>query len=66
MSKDEYPSEKSCKTCRFLVRFTAKNGTWMDVCTSEEPDEEDEGWFKVDVMDTEEFDCSFCLNYKVN
>lgn len=55
---------KSCSKCKFLRKYTAENGSWMNVCESEEPDEEDDGLWKVVVIDTEQFDPSYCLNFK--
>jgi len=58
-------SEKSCLKCRFLVKYQAENGHWMNVCEAEdaEPKEED-GLYSVTTVVTDEFDASFCLLFK--
>ena len=57
-------SEKLCNKCKWLKRYTSEDGkTWMDVCESEEPDCEDDGLYRVTVVDAEEFDASHCLNF---
>lgn len=62
---EEVIVEKACKNCSWLKRFTAKDDSWMDVCTSQEPDEETEGLYTVYIVDQSEFDASLCLNFTV-
>jgi len=50
--------------CKWLRKYTAENGSWLDLCESEEPDEEEEGLFKVTIIETDRFDSSECLNFK--
>lgn len=58
-------NEKSCYTCKFLKRYTSEDGySWMNVCEADEPDEIDDGFFFVSVVDLDTFDASLCLGYK--
>lgn len=56
---------KECKTCKWLVRYESEEHTsYMDVCTSENPEELEYCVYHVVVIDINEFDPSNCLNYK--
>ena len=56
---------KDCKTCKWLVRYESNDhASYMDVCTSENPEEVNDGMYHVVVIDITEFDASYCLNYK--
>jgi hypothetical protein len=56
--------DKTCSKCRWLRKYTAENGQWINVCESEDPDYEDVGLWHVATIDLEEFDASYCLNFK--
>lgn len=56
-------NDKSCTRCHWLRKYTAKNGSWMNVCESMEPDDQEEGLCLVTVIDTKIFDASYCLNF---
>ena len=57
---------KECKTCEWLVRYECnEHASYMDVCTSENPEElGEDGMYHVVVVDLNEFDASDCLNYR--
>jgi hypothetical protein len=56
--------EKLCANCRFLQKYTSPKGTWVNVCEVDGAEEEDDGLYKVTVIDTDVFDASECLMYK--
>ena len=57
--------EKTCTKCKWLRKYATEDGrSWLNICEAEEPDEEDEGLYRVAAVDTEGFDASFCLNFK--
>lgn len=55
--------KKLCGNCTFLRKYTADNGAWLNVCEAKEPDCEDDGLYKVYVVDTVIFDASLCLHF---
>ena len=54
--------EKACTRCKFFKKYTSGE-SFINVCEAEEPVCEDVGLYSVAVIDTEEFDSSFCLNF---
>jgi hypothetical protein len=56
--------DKRCCNCKWLKRFTAADGSFMDVCQSQEPDEETEGLYLVYIVNQADFDADLCLDYK--
>ena len=54
---------KRCNECKWLQKYTAENGSWMNVCESEEPEEIDVGMYYVTVMNADDFDAYDCLNF---
>ena len=58
--------EKSCINCikcKWLKRYFAEDGSWIDICESLDPEDENDGIFYVAAIDVERFDASFCINF---